>query len=116
MKIAGEGVITTERPAEYVAYGREVHARATSPQWPASVREAFASHSGDLLDAIETYDAIRARDIHPAAEWHDLASEDEAQYIAEQRAAEAVRDLTADLIRVFPGCEVTDERGVRDAA
>jgi hypothetical protein len=112
MTITETGTITTERPAEYVSYGREVHARATSAQWPASVRQAVASPAGDLLDAIETYDAIRGRDIHPAAEWIDLASEDEAQYIAEQRAAEAVRDLTSGLIRVFPGCALTAESEV----
>jgi hypothetical protein len=109
MTITDGGVITAERPSEYVAYGREVHARATSPRWPASVREAASGDASALLDAIEIYDAIRARDIHPAAEWDDLAAEDEAQYIAEQRAAEAVRDLTAELVRAFPACAVLAE-------
>lgn len=104
-------VITAGSPAGYVADGREIHANATRPLWPASIRHAFARETGALLDAIETYDAILARDIHPASEWDDLAGEAEAQYIAETRAAEAVRDLAVELTRVFPACAVSAEGG-----
>ena len=93
-------------PAESVAYGRAVHDRATNPERPRSVRDVMQRKADALLEWIELYDAILGLEIHPAEEWHELAGDDEAQRKAETWAAEAVRDLAAELVRAFPACEV----------
>ena len=47
--------------------------------------------------------------IHPGAIWPELEHEDEAYAIGLDRAAEAVREWTDELIRLFPACEVKGE-------
>lgn len=109
MIITENRTITPEMPAEWAAHGRMVLDRAENPGWLASVRYAWGPLAGDLREAVETYDAIRAGLIHPAAEYDDLKGEPEAQWLAEIRAAEAVRDLAAEIVRVFPVLKVRAE-------
>jgi hypothetical protein len=110
MIINGTGAITPECRRETVAYGLLVLARATSPEWPASVRDAAKAEAGALQDALDLYDALSRDLIHPASEWDDLKGDPEALHTALERAAEHVAYWTAELIRVFPGCEPRNDR------
>jgi hypothetical protein len=107
--VDGTGAITPEGRHETVAYGLLVYARATSSEWPASVRDAAKAEAGALEDALDLYDSLERGLIHPASEWDDLTGDPEAKHTALERAAEQVADRTAELIRVFPGCEPRGE-------
>ena len=111
MIIAETGAITPETRHEAVAYGLLVLARATSREWPASVRDAAKAETGALEDALDLYDSLQRDLIHPASEWDDLRDDPEALHTALERAAEHVAYWTAELIRVFPGCEPRNEKG-----
>jgi hypothetical protein len=109
MNVTETGTITPETRHETVAYGLLVYARATSREWPSSVRDAAKAEAGALEDALDLYDALSRDLIHPASEWDDLAGDPEAKHTALERAAERVAEWTAELIRVFPGCEPRNE-------
>jgi hypothetical protein len=108
--VDGTGAITPEGRHETVAYGLLVYARATSSEWPASVRDAAKAEAGALEDALDLYDSLQRDLIHPASEWDDLKDDPEAKHTALERAAERVAEWTAELIRVFPGCEPRNDR------
>ena len=74
-------------PAEVVDYGRRAHTRATSPHYPPSVRQSHQAHADDLYEAIELYDEL----------------EDGSD--AKAGAAEYVKELTGELITMFPACQ-----------
>ena len=109
MNITDTGQITPECRHETVAYGLLVYARATSPEWPASVRDAAKAEAAALQDALDLYDSLSRDLIHPVSEWDDLRDDPEALHTALERASEHVAYWTAELIRVFPGCEPCGE-------
>lgn len=110
MTITSDDTITPETPDEICAYGRLTAERAVSRHWAPSVRAAGAVLSADLLDAVETFEAIRDGHIHPASEYDDLRDHPEAEYAALVKTAEAITELADELIRVFPGCAVVAEK------
>ena len=110
MTLSEDGTITPETPADKYACGTLAYAAAVSPVWPASVRRAATAETGALLDALEIYEAIERNQIHPASEYDDLAGHPEAKHEALGRAADAIADLTAELVRVFPACAIVAEK------
>lgn len=105
--IISDGKTTSETAADKYITGYLVYAVSVDPQWPASVRDATAGERGALRDALELYEALERDQIHPAAEYPDLAGHPEAKHEALELAGQAIHDLRAELIRVFPACEFT---------
>ena len=109
MTITDEGTITAQTNAEILAYAFEVHDRTILYRLAIKDDQAIRRAVDDLLDATSTYVALNDEHIHPGAFWPDLEHEDEAYAIGLDRAAEAVREWTDELIRLFPACEVKAE-------
>jgi hypothetical protein len=116
MTITEDRAIVPETPDEVHEYGRMVWERATSPVWPRSARITGENQAGALLDALEEFESIRDEITHPAAWYDDLAGEPEAKYAALVMTAQAITDLTAELVRVFPGSAVTAENSDEEGA
>ena len=110
MTLSEDGIITPETPADKYTCGTLAYAAAVSPVWPASVRRAATAKTGALLDALEIYEAIERNQIHPASEYDDLAGHPEAKHEALERAGQAVQDLTAELVGVFPACAIVADK------
>ena len=109
--IITEAVVTahaeaTAPEAGTIARGWAAWHGAVSTAWPESVRKAAIGAAMDLHDALDLYGALLNEDIHPAAEWHDLAGKDDALAVALERAAKGVAEWTDELVRVFPACAI----------
>jgi hypothetical protein len=109
MTITDEGTITAQTNAEILAYAAEVYRKAQSYRIAIWSAPAIMRAMDDLRDAGETYDALNANIIHPGRIWPELEHEDEAYAIGLDRAAANVAELTGELIRLFPACEVKAE-------
>lgn len=106
MTITDTGAITAGSNAEILAYADVVYRKAQAYRLAIQGDPGIVRAMADLLDAKETCVALNANHIHPGAIWPDLEHEDEAYAIGLDRAAEAVGEWTAELIRLFPACEV----------
>lgn len=109
MTITEEGVITPESPEDKYMCGTLAYSVSQSEVWPFTVRRAASGEADALLDALELYEDLERDLIHPASEYDDLRDHPEAKHAALVRAAQAVQDLTGELVRVFPACEVRFE-------
>lgn len=105
MTITADGTVIPQTAAEYASRGRETYARAVT--WRLAVKGSpqAVRAMADLLDALETWDALLAG-IHPGAYWQELEHDDEAHARGLEMAAETVREGTAELVRLFPACAV----------
>lgn len=94
----------TETPEQAVTRAWKTYRRAMGAGWPESVRNYIAGVVTDLLEALELYGALDDDSIHPASEWQELARDPEAKATALRKAAVAVAEHEAELVRVCPAC------------
>lgn len=92
--------LTTAEAA--VDRGWETWHNAMNAMWPESIRNAIRGPAGELLDALELYSELLNEDIRPADAYDGL--EGDALAVALERAAQAVSERAAGLVRVFPAC------------
>ena len=83
--------------------GWETWHNAMNAMWPESIRKAIRGVTGELLDALELYGELLNEDISPAEAYDDLGGRGDLA-AALERAAKAVGERTAELVRVFPAC------------
>ena len=82
--------------------GWETWHNAMNAMWPESIRKAVRGPVGELHDALELYGELLNGDIRPADAYDDLQGD--ALTAALERAAQAVDERAAGLVRVFPAC------------
>ena len=95
--------------AKYTA-GNLAYAEAVHPRWPVSVRLTARIQARNLLDALELYEDIQRDRTHESSVYDDLVGP-EYKHEALERAAQAIQDLTSELVRAFPACAVTATDG-----
>ena len=93
----GEPSPGTGTEAVVIAAARAVWLRARG-----DMRYDRLEAADGLIGALDTYDAIRAGAIWPAAYWPDLEHDPEPYDTGLRRAAEAVLHQLAEVIRVAP--------------
>lgn len=103
-------ITLTAAEAAAIDRGWAVYRNATDSMWPGSVRRHVSDAISDLHEALEVFGLVLNEDIHPVAAYSDIEPGDQAYDQAIAKGAQDVADLTAELIRVFPGCAVTAEK------
>jgi hypothetical protein len=89
--------LDTGTEAVVIAAGRTVWRRAVGDE-----RWRKLEAADDLILALDTYDAIHAGAVSPAAWWPELEDDPEPYDTGLRRAAEAVLHQLAEVIRAAP--------------
>jgi hypothetical protein len=91
-----------DSPAEQIAWARRALASAKSAEWPEAGGKLIAEVMEELWFALDIAEAIEKNEVHPAAEYPELADEPQAGRLAMERAADEVAGWAEELIRLFP--------------
>jgi hypothetical protein len=93
--------------AEQISWGRRALASAKAAEWPESGGKRIAEVMDELWFALGIADAIEAAQVHPAAEYPELADEPQAGRLAMELAADEVTGWAQELIQLFPAAAVS---------
>jgi hypothetical protein len=98
--------ISHDSPARQISWGRLALASAKAAEWPESGGKRIAEVMDELWFALDIAEAIANNQVHPAAEYPELADEPHAGRLALELAAGEVTGWAEELIRLFPAAAV----------